>query len=148
MGGLAVTAHGYGRLTFDVDMVVQLQPENILRALHALELLEYHPLAPVAAPDFADPEIRTAWVKEKNMVVFQLHSDRHPETRIDFFASEPFEFDIEYDKALVGEILPGLDARFVRIETLIRMKEVAGRDKDRDDIVQLTMLLENPKNDV
>ncbi len=48
------------------------------------------------------------------MVVFPLHSDRHPETRIDLFVSEPFDFDLEYDQALVGEILPGLQARFVQ----------------------------------
>jgi hypothetical protein len=74
------------------------------------------------------------------MVVFQLHSDRHPETRIDLFVSEPFDFDLEYDEALVGEILPGLQARFVRLASLIRMKEVAGRAKDLEDVRQLKLL--------
>lgn len=78
------------------------------------------------------------------MVVFQMHSDRHPDTRIDLFAAEPFDFDHEYDNVLVGEILPGLHARFVRIETLIRMKEAAGREKDWEDVRQLRLLLEDP----
>jgi len=34
--------------------------------------------------------------------------DRHPETRVDLFAAEPFDFDQEYNNALVGEILPGV----------------------------------------
>lgn len=33
VGGLAVNAHGYERLTVDVDLVVGLQPENIVRAI-------------------------------------------------------------------------------------------------------------------
>lgn len=146
-GGLAVVAHGYGRVTFDVDLVVQLQPDNVLRAMKALESLGYRPLVPVSARDFADPETRQGWIRDKRMIVFQLHSDRHPETRIDLFVSEPFDFDAEYEQALTGEILPGLQVRFVRVEALIRMKEAAGREKDREDIRQLKALMDNPGND-
>ena len=39
--------------------------------------------------------------------------------------------------------LASLEA-IVRIETLIRMKETAGRDKDKEDIRQLKLLLDNP----
>jgi hypothetical protein len=66
VGGLAVAAHGYGRLTFDLDLVVQLQPDNVLRALKALGSLGHVPLVPVAAADFADPAKREAWIREKN----------------------------------------------------------------------------------
>ena len=143
VGGLAVAAHGYGRVTFDVDLVVQLQTENIKQAIQALETLDYHPLIPVAAKDFADPEIRKSWIDEKNMIVFQMHSDQHPETCIDLFVTEPFDFDYEYNHALTGDILPGLQVRFVRLETLINMKKLADREKDREDIRQLQMLLDN-----
>lgn len=115
VGGLAVAAHGYGRLTFDLDLVVQLQPTNVLRALKALGSLGYTPLAPVSAADFADPAKRDAWIREKNAVVFQLHSERHRETRIDLFVAEPFDFEEEYQHAKTGELLPGLPAHFVRI---------------------------------
>lgn len=147
VGGLAVAAHGYGRVTFDVDLVVQLQPENVNRAVDALERLGYRPLVPVSARDFADVAIRHTWVQNKGMVVFQLHSEQHRETRIDLFVTEPFDFDDEYENALVGELLPGLQVRFVRIETLIRMKEAAGRGKDQEDVRQLKLLLENPADD-
>jgi hypothetical protein len=147
VGGLAVAAHGYGRVTFDIDLVLQLQPDNVQRAIQALDLLGYKPFVPVKANDFADPAIRKSWIEEKNMVVFQLHSDQHQETRIDLFVSEPFDFENEYNNALIGEILPGLQTRFVGIETLIRMKEVANRDKDQEDIKQLKLLSENQKRD-
>lgn len=146
VGGLAVAAHGHGRATFDVDLVVQLQTENVKRAMAALESLGYRPTVPVPARQFADPEVRRSWIREKNMVVFQLHSDQHPETRIDLFVSEPFDFDSEYEQALIGEIMPGLQTRFVRLETLLRMKETAGREKDLEDIRQLNLLQEDADN--
>jgi hypothetical protein len=36
VGGVAVGAHGYDRLTADVDLVIGLQPQNITRGLRAL----------------------------------------------------------------------------------------------------------------
>jgi hypothetical protein len=29
VGGLAVAAHGVGRATFDIDVVLQMQPQNV-----------------------------------------------------------------------------------------------------------------------
>ena len=140
VGGLAVAAHGYGRATYDVDLVVQLRPENTRRAVAALESLGYEPLAPVSAHEFADPQTREAWIRDKRMIVFQLHSERHRDTRIDLFVTEPFDFDHEYEHALIGNLAPGLQLRFVRLDTLIRMKEAAGREKDVEDARQLKRL--------
>lgn len=147
VGGLAVAAHGYGRVTFDVDLVVQLLPDNLLRALEALERQGYRPLVPVAARDFADPAKREAWIREKGMVVFQLHSDRHIDTRIDLFVSEPFDFDIEFDRALVGDIAPGMLVRFLGIDALLAMKRSAGREKDLEDVRQLSRLRDSGDQD-
>jgi predicted nucleotidyltransferase len=147
VGGLAVAAHGYGRVTFDVDLVVQLLPDNLLRALEALERQDYRPLVPVAARDFADPAKREAWIREKGMVVFQLHSDRHFDTRIDLFVSEPFDFDVEFDRALVGDIAPGMTVRFLGIDALLGMKRNAGREKDLEDVRQLSRLRDSDDRD-
>lgn len=144
VGGLAVAAHGYGRVTFDLDLVVQLQPDNVQRAMNSFESLGYRPTVPVRMRDFADAALRETWIQEKGIVVFSLYSDKHPETRIDLFVTEPFDFEQEYNSAMIGTILPGLQTRFVRIETLIRMKEGTGREKDREDIRQLRLLMENP----
>jgi len=92
--------------------------------------------------DFAIPEERQRWIKEKNMVVFQLHSDEHPETRIDLFVQEPFRFGEEFEKALSGELIPGFPIHFVSLDTLIKMKEVSDREEDREDIRQLKRIQE------
>lgn len=142
-GGLAVNAHGYLRFTKDVDFVVQLVPDNIERAFAALETLGYHPIVPVTAAQFADPAVRSGWIRDKGMQVLQFWSDLHRETPIDMFVSEPFSFDEEYLRALVKPLHGVLAVRFVSIPTLIRMKEAAGRPQDRIDIENLRMRLDD-----
>jgi len=56
VGGLAVVAHGYVRYTADVHIVLDLERDNALRAMKALDAIAYRPLAPVDATDFADEE--------------------------------------------------------------------------------------------
>lgn len=142
-GGIAVNAHGYLRLTEDVDLVVRLDPENVGRAWTALAELGYQPTISVRVEEFADPAIRERWIREKGMVVLRMWSDRHRETPVDVFVSDPFDFETEYAKAYTGELSPGLIARFVRIETMIRMKEEAGRPRDLDDAQHLRWILED-----
>jgi len=140
-GGLAVNAHGYLRFTKDVDLVIQLDPGNIHRALSALTALGYRPAIPVKAELFADPVQRETWTREKGMQVFQLWSDQHRETPIDMFVNEPFAFDQEYAEAVVKPLHDDLPVRFVTIPTLIRMKQLADRPQDRIDIEHLRLRL-------
>lgn len=141
-GGLAVNAHGYERLTHDVDLVVQLDRDNVLRAFEALQGLGYRPRVPVTAQQFADAAQRNEWIVTKGMKVLNLFSNEHPEAPMDLFVTEPFEFDHEYDAAMRGEIAPGLEARFVTIPTLMEMKRATGRARDADDVQHLHWLLE------
>lgn len=141
-GGVAVNAHGHQRLTHDLDLVLHLTPENVRRAMRALAGLGYRPSLPVAADDFADPARRREWISEKNMEVFSLVSDEHRDTTIDLFVSEPFDFEAEYRRALLADIAPGVQMRFVRLRTLIDMKETAGRPLDLDDARHLRWIAE------
>ncbi len=135
-GGLAVNAHGVLRFTADMDLVVQLEPENIRKAFAVLASLGYQPIIPVTAGAFADRKTRQKWVEEKGMRVLEFYSDAHKETCVDVFAEEPFVFDDEYPRALVkgmGEE----EVRFVSLESLLKMKKAAGRPKDMADIDDL-----------
>lgn len=142
-GGFAVVAHGYGRMTYDIDLVLQLERENILLAFGALDGLGYVPRVPVTAVEFADAALRATWIREKGMQVLNLFSDRHRETPIDIFVEEPFDFEKAYAGACIEEIAPGVPIRFVDLETLIAMKERAGRPKDLDDIAHLRAIQED-----
>jgi hypothetical protein len=141
-GGLAVNAHGYLRYTKDVDIVVELVPDNIARAFAALATLGYRASVPITGTQFADAVQRESWIRDKGMKVLQFWSDAHRETPVDVFVSEPFPFDDEYARALTKP-LGAIPVRFVSIPTLIRMKEAAGRPQDRIDIDHLRMRLDD-----
>lgn len=136
-GGIAVNAHGFLRFTKDADFVIQLVPVNIRSTFAALATLGYKPLLPVNAEQLADPATREGWIRDKGMQVLQFWSDQHPETPIDVFVTEPFPFDEEYGRALVKPLYGTIEVRFVSVQTLIQMKEAAGREQDRIDVEHL-----------
>jgi hypothetical protein len=54
VGGMATVLHGYARLTADVDIIVDQQPDEALKAIRALTALGFVPRAPVSAEDYAN----------------------------------------------------------------------------------------------
>jgi hypothetical protein len=140
VGGLAVNAHGFERLTRDVDLVIQLVPDNIIRGLRALMAIGYHLGIPVTPEEFADRNKREGWRQEKGMIVLKLWSDLHQRTPVDVFVYEPFDFEVEYVLSEDKEIMPRVLAKVVTYPTLIRMKQEAGRPHDLTDIIDLERL--------
>lgn len=140
-GGIAVNIHGYQRMTADLDLVIQLDSNNIINAMNSLIDLKYSPLIPIKPADFADPDKRKNWIETKNMQVLSLQSTLYPETTIDIFVTEPFDFDETYKTATTVELTPDIKLSLVNIPTLIKMKQNTGRAKDQDDIHHLEMIL-------
>ena len=144
VGGLAVVAHGYVRATVDIDIVLNLEEENALRAMNALKQIGYRPLVPVDASQFADEKTRTLWQEEKHMIVFQMRNPDRESTRLDIFVTEPFSFTEEYAKAK-WEDVAGTPSPVLRLEELLRMKRKSGRPQDLADIEQLNLIAQNRK---
>lgn len=140
VGGLAVNAHGYERLTRDVDLVIKLERENIVRGLRALMAIGYNLRIPVTPEQFADPELREEWRRDKNMVVLQLWSDVHRRTPVDIFVYEPFDFEKEFARAKREPVAGRIAATIVCYETLLALKKAAGRSQDLTDIEKLRKL--------
>jgi hypothetical protein len=89
VGGLAVNAHGFVRMTRDLDLVLRLERDNIIRGINTLLNIGYQMAIPVTAEEFADPETRELWKNEKNMILLKLGSDIHRRTPVDIFIDEP-----------------------------------------------------------
>ena len=146
VGGVAVNAHGYGRSTYDVDIVVAMDPMNIAITFSVLREAGYSPVIPITAEEFADRESRERWRREKGMVVLPMTSDCHPESPVDLFVTEPFEFSYEHASALWQELAPGLTIPVIRLETLLSMKRESGRPKDLADLDELNLLYGKPSS--
>jgi len=138
VGGLAVIAHGYVRLTTDLDIVIDLQPDNIRRAVTILAGLGFKPQAPVAIEAFVDARQRQEWVATKDMVVFPVWRDSATgPVVIDIFLLEPFSFPPAYLAAFWQTHASGTRFPFVDLNRLLAMKASAGRPKDVIDIEEL-----------
>ncbi|NJM37853.1 MAG: hypothetical protein HC845_08365 [Akkermansiaceae bacterium] len=140
VGGLAVNAHGYERFTNDVDLVIHLETKNITRALYALRDIGYQTSIPITPEAFADAENREKWRREKEMLVLKLWSDTHRRTPIDIFIYEPFHFETEWVKCIKMIVNPEISIPILCYESLIQMKQEAGREKDLLDISSLKKL--------
>lgn len=146
VGGVAVNAHGFGRVTYDVDVVIGLELGNVRAAFAALRGADYQPAVPIVAEEFADRAKRESWRVERGMLLLQFWSNRHRETPVDVFISEPFPFEEEWREARREELTPGLTVPYVRLDTLLAMKRAAGRGKDLIDIDELNLLYGRPSS--
>ena len=73
VGGIAVNLYGIERATHDLDLLLAMDEENLLKTILVFKKLGYRPKVPVRLEDFANKQIREKWIKEKNMIVFSYH---------------------------------------------------------------------------
>lgn len=136
VGGLATVLHGFARLTADVDLAVDLAPEEARRAIDVLTGLGLRPRAPVAALDFAERDIRASWIDDKGMRVFSLWDPANPMREVDLFVEHPIDFDGLWARSeLIA--LATTQVRIAAIPDLVALKRLAGRPQDLADIEAL-----------
>lgn len=140
VGGLAVLAHGYLRVTRDLDLVISLDGNNPRRALELFASYGYRPNIPVDLMDFADPKKRRTWQQEKGMQVYQLVSEQLMDCPVDLFVEEPFAFSDMYAKRVEYELGVGTVIPVVGLQHLRAMKQQAGRPRDLLDLEELDQL--------
>jgi hypothetical protein len=145
VGGLATVLHGHARLTSDLDMIIDLQPEEAKKAIDVLVGLGFQPRAPVSPEEFADPAARRAWVEQKGMRVFSMWDPKNPMVEIDLFVDHPILFEELWAES---EVMPLSDttARVVSANHLIQLKRLAGRPQDLMDIEALEAIQQEKKN--
>ena len=141
VGGLAVNFHGIPRMTYDLDLMILLEPKNILGIVAFLSKLGYRPRVPVDPKELADGEKRNSWVKEKNMKAFTFCSDKHPLGEIDLLIDSPIPYHLLKERAIFIEI-QGEPIPVVSIPDLIRLKRKTGRKQDLSDVQLLKKVLE------
>jgi len=136
VGGLAVALHGYQRLTMDVDVVLAMTSENLMRFIDAAKNAGLLPVIPVNIETLANPEQIEQWHREKGLLAFGL---RHPDamaTVIDILVHPVVSYDaLRRDAKLVS--IGKLEVPIASIDHLIAMKEGTGRSKDQIDIAEL-----------
>ena len=91
VGGLAVLLHGVDRLTADIDLVVDLAPEQASRAVGTLLDLGFKANVPVDARLFADAAVRERWRNEFGLLVLSFWDPENRGPTVDLFAEYPMD---------------------------------------------------------
>ncbi|MFP4169064.1 MAG: hypothetical protein ACLFSY_09540 [Desulfonatronovibrionaceae bacterium] len=122
VGGYAVAFHGYPRYTKDLDIWIELSPDNADNAVKALEEFGFESVG-LKKEDFL----------EKNQVI-QLG---YPPNRIDLLTTlKEITFRDCYKKRVEIRI-QGVKVNFIDLENLKRNKRATGRTQDLADAENL-----------
>jgi hypothetical protein len=132
VGGVAVTLHGYVRLTEDVDLLVQSDSPNLERLLGALKNFGGGFAAELSPSDFDDSEGAIRIVEESEGCSVDLFT-RMTGRRYEDIITDADTFNLN-----------GLEIRYASKGALIAWKEKSLREKDRLDALALKKLQADP----
>lgn len=120
--GYAVALHGYPRYTKDIDVWIEMSPENAAKMIRALEQFGFGSLG-LRAADFLEPD--------------QIIQLGYPPARIDLITTPAgVEFERCYESR-VEVVIEGVTVNFIDLENLKRSKRAAGRLQDLADLENL-----------
>ncbi len=140
VGGVATILHGVDRLTADIDLVLDLTPESAKAAMKTLIDAGYRPGIPVDPMQFAIAEVRERWIHEKSIQVLNFWDTTASRPSVDVFVKDVIPFgDLWRDSQEVDYL--GQPVRVACIEHLIRMKAIANRPRDLQDIERLRQIV-------
>lgn len=122
VGGYAVALHGHPRYTKDIDIWIELSPENASNVINALEQFGFTSMG-LRETDFLTPG-----------QVIQLGQ---PPNRIDLLCSvSGVDFAACHESRVTVEI-DGVPVDFIGLEDLRRNKAASGRYQDLADLENL-----------
>ena len=141
VGGVAVNLYGYNRFTGDIDIILGLDAENLIKMSEVMGKLGYAERIPVQLKELNEKGKWEKLMQEKRMKAYTFISNDRPQLDIDIIVSESLDFDRYVTNRTIIEIWD-LELPLVGIDDLIGMKRRADREKDKLDIEALLKLKE------
>jgi len=135
-GGLAVNLYGVPRVTQDIDIVIAMSKENVLKITSLLKELGYVPRLPVNPEDLANPDKVKDWIENKNLKAFSFYHKKDNYKVIDIVLVHPLDFEKSFINRTVKRA-KDIDIYLASIDDVIKMKEFSGRTQDLSDIEML-----------
>lgn len=126
-GGYAVALHGAVRGTVDVDLVLALDRENLIKAEAILKKLGLVSRLPISAEDVFS--FRDEYIKKRNLIGWNFYSSQDPTHMVDLIITH----DLRTMKTVTKKV-GSLNIEILGINDLIEMKRQAGRPQDLADI--------------
>jgi hypothetical protein len=144
IGGVALGLSGYPRATLDLDLFVDFSEENLDKFLQVVNRMGYKPRVPVDLSLLKDPMERKRWAEEKGAKVFSFYQAKRPHLQIDVLINSPVSFIEAWKKSRIV-VIGGEEIHVACPEDLLLLKQVASREKDREDIKVLKKIIQLEK---
>lgn len=136
VGGLAVQLHGFLRSTFDIDLVLSMDDENLSRFIGVAKQYGLIPTIPVPIDELRNVSQIDQWHREKGMLAFALREPQIGGSVVDILVRPEVPFETLMANAIAGELFTR-KVWIASIDDLLTMKRIANRPKDQLDIVAL-----------
>jgi hypothetical protein len=136
VGGLAVQLHGFLRSTFDIDLVLAMNDENLSRFIAVAQRYGMVPVIPVSIDSLRNASLIDQWHREKGMLAFALREPHIGGSVVDVLVRPDLPYDRLVANAVAGELF-GRNVWIASIDDLLLMKRIANRPKDQLDIAAL-----------
>lgn len=144
VGGVAMNLLGVPRATYDIDILIDLEDDNINALMRLMKEWGFKPKVPISVMDFADKAKRDDWIRTKNMKAFNLVNARWALSEIDIIIDAPVGYT-EARKRARKITVQGVPIPVISIDDLIIMKRAAGRALDKADIQYLRKVKNDKK---
>lgn len=136
VGGLSVNLYGVPRVTQDIDIIIAMSKENILKITSLLKELGYVPRLPVNPNDLANHDKVKDWIENNNLKAFSFYHTNNPYKVIDIVLVHPLDFEKSFINRTVKKA-KDVDIYLASVDDIIKMKEFSGRSQDLSDIEML-----------
>ena len=144
VGGIAVNLLGSMRSTADLDILVKMSDDNLLKIVKILKKYGYRTKQPVDPMKIADKETRKDWIKNKHMKAFNFYKEDELK-EVDIIIESPVSFEEAQENSIRIKI-DNLILPVISINKLIKMKRKTGRAIDKLDIEELKKIKKLKEN--
>ncbi len=137
VGGVAVNLHGVPRMTYDIDVMVEMTHENLAACDATLLALGLRIRLPIRLVDAADRATAEAWELERNLIAVTYTDPANPLREVDILIAP----SLSPDEVVARAVVVGQGVRVAAVADLIALKRRANRPQDLADITHLERLV-------
>jgi hypothetical protein len=147
-GGVAAIIHGVPRNTFDLDIALRMDKDNVRRFLQCIKELGLAPRVAAAPETLLRPHLLPSVAEEKGAVVFAFTDPNDPLRNIDVFLTKKLSFETLLPEVEKHEFA-GYSVQVITAKQLLKLKMDISpvRQKDWLDIQHLDKMLRDRHED-
>ncbi|MCH7926952.1 MAG: hypothetical protein IID03_03070 [Candidatus Dadabacteria bacterium] len=132
-GGYAVALHGAVRGTVDIDLVIKLDKNILLKIEYAFKEIGLQSRLPLKGEEVFN--FREEYIKNRNLIAWNFININNPAESVDILLTEDLK------KIRTKTIKSGIKTlKIVSVNDLIKMKNKSGGPQDLEDIKSLRSL--------